>query len=72
MDAVEGAQFQALPAGDVVRVGRVPGGAGPGEVVVSRTIKDLVVGSGLRFDDRGLHALKGVPDEWQLFTTVAK
>ena len=51
---------------------RVMSQAGPGEVVVSRTIKDLVVGSGLRFDDRGLHALKGVPDEWQLFTTVAK
>jgi class 3 adenylate cyclase len=49
---------------------RVMDQAGSGEVVVSRTIKDLVVGSGLRFDDRGLHALKGVPDQWQLFATV--
>ena len=47
---------------------RVMGHAEPGEVVVSRTIKDLVVGSGLRFKDRGSHALKGVPDDWQLFT----
>jgi class 3 adenylate cyclase len=47
---------------------RVMGHAEPGEVVVSRTIKDLVVGSGLRFKDRGSHTLKGVPDDWQLFT----
>ncbi len=47
---------------------RVMAQAGAGEVVVSRTIKDLVVGSGLRFADRGSHKLKGVPDEWQLYT----
>jgi class 3 adenylate cyclase len=41
--------------------------ARPGEIVVSRTIKDLVVGSGFEFADRGFHLLKGVPDEWQLF-----
>jgi class 3 adenylate cyclase len=46
---------------------RVLDHAGPGEVVVSRTIKDLVAGSGFHFTDRGLHILKGVPDEWQLF-----
>ena len=39
----------------------------PGEVLVSRTVKDLVVGLGLRFADRGAHALKGVPGEWRLF-----
>ena len=44
--------------------------AKPGEVLVSSTVKDLVIGSGLAFDDRGLHALKGVPDtgistQWQ-------
>ncbi len=41
--------------------------AGPGEVLASSTVKDLVVGSGLRFADRGAHALKGVEDEWRLF-----
>jgi class 3 adenylate cyclase/alpha-beta hydrolase superfamily lysophospholipase len=46
---------------------RIAALAGTGEVLVSRTIKDLVVGSGLTFQDRGIHALKGVPDEWQLF-----
>lgn len=46
---------------------RVNALAGSGEVIVSRTVKDLVVGSGLTFVDRGSHCLKGVPDEWQLF-----
>jgi class 3 adenylate cyclase len=46
---------------------RVLDQARTGEVLVSRTIKDLVVGSGLHFEDRGSHTLKGVPDEWQLF-----
>jgi len=46
---------------------RVAALAGPSEVLVSRTVKDLVVGSGLVFSDRGTHTLKGVPDEWQLF-----
>jgi class 3 adenylate cyclase len=42
--------------------------AGPGEIVVSRTVTDLVVGSGLTFADRGSQALKGVPGDWQLFS----
>jgi class 3 adenylate cyclase/pimeloyl-ACP methyl ester carboxylesterase len=46
---------------------RVCARAGPSEVLVSSTVKDLVVGSGLRFEDRGSHTLKGVPDEWRLF-----
>src|SRR3954447_10300480 len=46
---------------------RVSALAGPGEVLVSRTVKDLVAGSGLAFGDRGAHTLKGVPDEWQLY-----
>src|SRR5205085_1947269 len=46
---------------------RVNALAAPGEVLVSRTVKDLVAGSGVRFADRGLHALKGVPENWQLF-----
>jgi class 3 adenylate cyclase len=39
----------------------------PGEVLLSRTVRDLVAGSGLAFEDRGTHVLKGVPGEWQLF-----
>ena len=46
---------------------RVMDTAGPGEVVVSSTVKDLVAGSGLRFADRGSHDLRGVPGEWRLF-----
>jgi class 3 adenylate cyclase len=46
---------------------RVNALAGPGEIVVSSTVKDLVVGSGIEFEDRGYHALKGVPGTWNLF-----
>ena len=46
---------------------RVAGAAGPGEVLVSRTVKDLTVGAGIDYDDRGEHGLKGIPDRWQLF-----
>jgi pimeloyl-ACP methyl ester carboxylesterase/class 3 adenylate cyclase len=46
---------------------RVAALAKPDEVLVSRTIRDLSAGSGLRFDDRGTHALKGVPEAWQLY-----
>jgi class 3 adenylate cyclase/pimeloyl-ACP methyl ester carboxylesterase len=54
--------------GIAVHIGaRIAALAGPSEVLVSRTVKDLVVGSGLTFADRGTHPLKGVPDEWQLF-----
>ncbi len=49
---------------------RVSGLAGSGEVLVSRTVKDLSAGSGLVFEDRGEHALKGVPDSWQLFAAT--
>jgi class 3 adenylate cyclase len=41
--------------------------AGPGEVLVSSTVKDLVAGSGIAFLDRGVVELKGVPGEWRLF-----
>jgi class 3 adenylate cyclase len=50
---------------------RVSALAGPGEVLVSRTVKDLVVGSGLQFADRGAHTLKGVPDTWELHSASA-
>ena len=57
--------------GLAVHIGaRVAALAGPGEVLVTRTVRDLVVGSGLAFEDRGLHHLKGVPDEWQLLAVV--
>jgi class 3 adenylate cyclase len=56
--------------GIAVNIGaRVAATAGPGEVLVSGTVKDLVAGSGLEFEERGLHELKGVPGEWQLYTT---
>jgi class 3 adenylate cyclase/pimeloyl-ACP methyl ester carboxylesterase len=47
---------------------RVVGLAGPHEVLVSRTVRDLVAGSGLTFTDRGEHRLKGVPDRWHVYT----
>ena len=50
---------------------RVEARAMPGEVLVSSTVKDLVVGSGLQFEDRGTHTLKGIPDEWRLFAVVS-
>jgi pimeloyl-ACP methyl ester carboxylesterase len=50
---------------------RVSALAGPDEVLVSRTVKDLVVGSGIEFEDRGVHTLKGVSDAWPLHVVVA-
>ena len=46
---------------------RVSAKAGASEILVSSTVKDLVVGSGLAVDDRGTHDLKGVPGSWHLF-----
>jgi len=55
-------------AGLAVHIGaRVAAQAGAGEVVVSQTVKDLVAGSGICFDERGIHELKGVPGEWRLY-----
>jgi class 3 adenylate cyclase/dienelactone hydrolase len=51
----------------VVTGARISTLAEPGEVLVSRTVRDLVAGSGIEFADRGEHALKGVPGVWQLF-----
>ena len=54
-------------SGIVVHTGaRVAAQAGPGEILVSVTVRDLVAGSGFRFEDRGVHTLKGVPGEWRL------
>jgi class 3 adenylate cyclase len=44
--------------------------AEPSQVLVSQTVKDLVVGSGLTFQDAGEHELKGVPDRWRLYEVV--
>jgi len=46
---------------------RVQAQAGPNEILVSRTVTDLVAGSGIQFEDRGEHELKGVPGSWKLF-----
>ena len=60
------------PRGIAVHIGaRVAGEAQPGEVLVSSTVKDLVAGSGLEFEDRGVRDLKGVPGEWRLYAVVA-
>jgi class 3 adenylate cyclase len=54
--------------GIAVHIGaRVAALAGAGEVLVSSTVKELVAGSALRFDDRGAQSLKGVPGEWRIF-----
>lgn len=49
---------------------RVMSAAGPGEILVSSTLRDLVAGSGVEFGDRGLHQFKGVPGEWHLWALV--
>lgn len=57
--------------GIAVHIGaRVAGKAAPGEILVSQTVKDLVAGSGLAFDDRGAHQLKGIPGDWRLHAFV--
>ncbi len=83
--AVEGLGLQirtGIHTGECVRMGDNVGGlgvvigarvgalAGPGEILVSRTVQDLVVGSGLTFEDAGEHELKGVPDRWRLYRVV--
>ena len=57
--------------GIAVHIGaRVSALAEPNDVLVSSTLRDLVIGSGLEFEDRGAHTLKGVPGEWHLFAVV--
>jgi class 3 adenylate cyclase len=58
--------------GMAVNIGaRVGAIAAPGEVLVSSTVRELVVGSGIEFEERGSHRLKGAPDEWRLFAVLA-
>lgn len=79
-----GLQLRAgLHTGECERVGEKLGGvavhigarvatmARPGEVLVSRTVKDLVAGSAIRFEDRGVHNLKGIPQPWQLYAVAS-
>jgi class 3 adenylate cyclase len=84
--AVRGLELQArvgIHTGECERIGEKIGGiavhigarvaalAKPGEVLVSNTVKDLVAGSGLRFEDRGTNVLKGIPGVWHLFAAVS-
>ncbi|MFB3739404.1 MAG: adenylate/guanylate cyclase domain-containing protein, partial [Candidatus Velamenicoccus archaeovorus] len=58
--------------GIAVHIGsRVAATAPPGEILVSRTVRDLVAGGGIAFADRGEHDLRGVPDRWHLYAVVA-
>jgi class 3 adenylate cyclase len=58
--------------GMAVNIGaRVNAIAAGGEVLVSSTVKDLIVGSGIDFEDRGVHSLKGVPGEWRIYAVVS-
>jgi class 3 adenylate cyclase len=58
-------------AGMAVHIGaRVRAAAGAGEILVSGTVRDLVVGSGIAFDDRGAHEFKGVPGEWRVYAVA--
>jgi class 3 adenylate cyclase len=66
--ALEGADVAGL---GVVIGARVSALAGPSEVLVSQTVKDLVAGSGLTFEDAGEHVLKGIPDRWHLYRVSA-
>ena len=59
--------------GIAVHIGaRVSALAGPNDVLVSSTLRDLVIGSGLEFEDRGAHELKGVPGDWHLFAVASR
>jgi class 3 adenylate cyclase len=60
--------FGSTIAGLAVHTGaRVAALAGPGEILLTSTVRDLVAGSGLELDDRGPHELKGVPGPWRIF-----
>ncbi|HWQ00532.1 MAG TPA: adenylate/guanylate cyclase domain-containing protein [Gaiellaceae bacterium] len=56
----------------VATAARVSAHAGPGDVLVSQTVKDLVAGSGIQFDDRGTTELRGVPGEWRLYAVAVE
>jgi class 3 adenylate cyclase len=65
---VTSSSWAAAPLGVAVHIGaRVAALARPNEVLVSRTVKGLVAGSGIEFDDRGEHELKGIQGRWRLY-----
>src|SRR5262249_15626462 len=64
---VRGDDLGGLAVHIAARVGAL---AGPGEILVSSTVKDLVAGSGIDFEDQGEHQLKGVPGSWKLYRAV--
>jgi class 3 adenylate cyclase len=64
---VRGDDLGGLAVHIAARIGAL---AGPGEILASRTVKDLVVGSGIDFAERGEHVLKGVPGSWKLFAVT--
>jgi class 3 adenylate cyclase len=49
---------------------RITALAGPSEVLLSRTVRDLVAGTGMDMESRGTHVLKGVPDEWEIYAVT--
>jgi class 3 adenylate cyclase len=65
-------QLDGKVSGIAVATGaRVSAHAGPGEVLVSQTVRDLVAGSGITFEDRGAHELRGIPGEWRLYAVAS-
>jgi class 3 adenylate cyclase len=69
-------EIELTPQGDIAGIAvhtaaRVMAMAEPGEILVSSTVRDLVAGSGLRFEDRGPHTLRGLPEQVRLYTVVA-
>lgn len=72
---VHSGECEVMAANDIAGIAvhlaaRVVATARPGEVITSGTVKDLVVGSGLEFEDRGAHVLRGIPGEWTLYAII--
>jgi class 3 adenylate cyclase len=65
---LEGNEVRGIAVHIGARVGAL---AGPSEVLVSQTVKDLVAGSGLTFEDAGEHDMKGIPDRWRVYRVIA-
>ena len=72
---VHSGEFEVLGqhlGGIAVHIGaRISALAGPDEVLVSQTVRDAVIGSGITFDDRGAHQLKGAPGQWRLYAVAS-
>lgn len=72
---VHSGEFEVLGqhlGGIAVHIGaRISALAGPDEVLVSQTVRDAVIGSGIMFDDRGTHELKGAPGQWRLYAVAS-